>query len=106
MIRFATLFLIAAVLPAAGAQVYTGVITDSMCAANHKMMKITPESKCVIECVRMGGDTRYALWDGKNVYKLSDQQTPEKFAAQKVRVTGTLYTKTGIIKVEKIEPAR
>lgn len=40
---------------------------------------------------------------GKNTYKLSDQQTPEKFAAQKVTVTGTLYPKTGVIKVDKME---
>jgi hypothetical protein len=47
---------------------------------------------------------KYALHDGKKMYVLSDQQTPEKFAAQKVKVTGTLYTKTNIIKVDKIEP--
>jgi hypothetical protein len=37
---------------------------------------------------------------------LSDQETPEKFAAQKVKVTGKLYPKTGVIAVEKIEPAK
>jgi hypothetical protein len=35
----------------------------------------------------------YVLYDGKNVYELSDQKTPEKFAAQKVRVTWTLDSK-------------
>ena len=42
----------------------------------------------------------YALNDGKNVYTLSDQQTPEKFAAQKVKVIGTLDVKTKTIQVD------
>ena len=34
---------------------------------------------------------------------LSDQQAPEKFAGQKVKVTGTLNAKTKTIEVKKIE---
>ncbi|HUQ91911.1 MAG TPA: hypothetical protein VM120_09525 [Bryobacteraceae bacterium] len=85
---------------------YTGDITDSMCVLNHKMMKITPDSKCVRECVKNSKDVKYVLYDGKNTYKLSDQKTPGRFAAQKVRVTGTLFSKTGVIKVDKIEVAK
>jgi hypothetical protein len=35
---------------------------------------------------------KYVLWDAaaKKTYKLSDQKTPEKFAAKKVTVMGTL----------------
>jgi hypothetical protein len=84
-------------------QTFTGTITDSMCVANHAMMHVTPEANCARECVRAGSSVKYVLFDGKNTYKLSDQQTPAKFAAQKVRVTGVLFTKTGIIQVEKIE---
>jgi hypothetical protein len=84
-------------------QTFTGTITDSMCVADHAMMHVTPDAKCVRECVRAGSSVKYVLFDGKNAYKLSDQQTPAQFAAQKVRVTGTLFTKTGIIQVEKIE---
>jgi hypothetical protein len=83
---------------------FTGVITDTMCGADHSHMGIKPDSKCVRECVRSG--SKYALWDGKKLYTLSDQQTPEKFAAEKVRITGTLFEKTGIIKVDKIEAAK
>ena len=36
---------------------------------------------------------------------LSDQQTAGKFAAKQVKVTGALYEKTGILKVDKIEAA-
>ena len=87
------------------ASTFTGVITDTMCGANHAHMGIKPESKCVRECVKPGGQWKYALLvDGKKMYKLSDQQTPEKFAAQKVTVTGVLYEKTEILKVDKIEP--
>lgn len=88
------------------AQTFTGVITDSMCANNHKMMNITPEEKCVRECVGKDKAIKYALYDGKNVYKLSDQKLPEQFAAKRVKVTGKLFQKTGIIQVEKIELAK
>jgi hypothetical protein len=47
----------------------------------------------------------YALFDGQNVLKLSDQKIPAKVAAQKVKVTGTLDPKTKTIKVVSIEPA-
>ena len=99
MIRIAQLFLIAV---AAGAQTFTGIITDSSCVLNHKM----PDSKCIEECLKLDKGTKYVLFDGRKAYKLSDQETPARFAAQRVRVTGTLYEKTGIIKVDRIEPAR
>lgn len=83
---------------------FTGVVTDSMCGKDHAMMNITPDSKCATECVK--GGSKYALYDGKKVYVLSDQATPAKFAGQKVKVTGTLVAKTGIIKVTGIEQAK
>jgi hypothetical protein len=47
-------------------------------------------------------DATYVLADGKDVYELSDQQAPEKFAAQKVRVVGRLRAGSRIIQVESI----
>ena len=44
--------------------------------------------------------------DGKTSYELSDQKTPEKFAAAKVTVTGTLDPSTKVIKVDKISAAK
>jgi hypothetical protein len=86
---------------------FTGVITDTMCGKNHAAMNITPDGKCVQECVRLDPKKwKYALHDGQTMYTLSDQQTPEQFAGKKVKVTGVLYTKTGIIKVDKIEAAK
>jgi hypothetical protein len=88
-------------------RVFTGVITESMCKRNHAMMGgKTPDAQCVIDCVKADKSVKYALHDGKKLYVLSDQQTPEQFAAQKVRVKGVLYEKTQIIKVESIEAAR
>ena len=49
-----------------------------------------------------GARRRYALYDGKSAYVLSDQKRPEKFAGQKVTVTGTLDEKAKTIKVESI----
>jgi hypothetical protein len=69
------------------------------------MMNIAPDAKCIVQCVK-GHGSKYALLDGTNLYKLSDQQTPEKFAGQKVKVTGVLYPKTGILKVESITAAK
>ncbi|MBC8167807.1 MAG: hypothetical protein H7Y20_18295 [Bryobacteraceae bacterium] len=46
------------------------------------------------------------LHDGKKSYRLSDQRTPAQFATQKVNVTGTLFPKTGVIKVDRIEPVK
>jgi len=97
------LFIAATVFAGSASETFTGTITDSMCVANHAMMHVSPDAKCVRECAKAGGTVKYALYDGKNVYKLSDQVTPADFAGQKVKVTGTLFTKTGIIRVDKIE---
>ena len=94
------LFAGALLAAAAGQQTFTGVITDSMCGQDHAMMKVTPDSKCVQECVKHG--SKYALFDGKAAYVLSDQKTPEQFAGQRVKITGTLSEKTKILKVDSI----
>lgn len=102
MTKLIATFAISALL-ACGAT-FKGVITDSMCNLDHKAMNMGPDAECVKACVKHG--SKYILHDGKTAYKLSDQQTPEKFAGQKVTVTGTLFEKTGVIKVDKIEPAK
>jgi hypothetical protein len=68
-------------------------------------MKMGPDDECVRACVK-SHKAKYVLHDGKSTYRLSDQQAPEKFAAKRVKITGTLYPKTGVIQVDKIEPAR
>ena len=83
-------------------QTVTGVITDEMCGLDHKAMNVKPDSKCVVECAKMG--STYVLASGAKIYKLSDQKTPAKFAGQKVTVTGTLDGKT--LKVDSIQSAK
>jgi hypothetical protein len=99
-----TTLLMAGTLFAAGPRTFTGVITDSMCGKDHSMMHLTPDSKCVTECVKAGA--KYALYDGKTVYVLSDQKAPEKFAGQKVKVTGTFDEAAKVLKVSSITAAK
>src|ERR1017187_9136322 len=97
-----------AVVFAAAAMAFTGVITDDMCATgNHKDMKATSDAKCVLDCVK-GMNGKYVLYDAKakKSYVLSDQKTPEKFAARKVTVVGTLDDAGKNLKVDSIAAAR
>ena len=84
-------------------QTFTGVITDSMCAATgHAAMRMGPtDGDCTVACVMSHG-ALYVLLDGKQVYDLSDQRTPETLAGQKVRVAGTLDATTKLITVASI----
>src|SRR5205814_2766510 len=91
---------LAGLLPA---ETFTGVITDTMCGSKHGMLKGQPDDQCIKVCVK--GSSEYALFDGKNVLKLSDQKTSAKFAAQRVKVTGVYNASTKTIKVGSIEPA-
>lgn len=93
-------------LIAGQSRAFTGVISDSMCLRDHTMMKVTPDSKCVKECVKASKDITYSLLVGKNAYTLDDREKPAKFAGQKVRVTGVLQAKTKVIEVASIEAAR
>ena len=90
-----------------GKQKFTGAITDSMCAeADHSRMRMGPtDAECTIACIDAHGAS-YVLYDGKEVYALSDQRTPEKFAGKKVTVTGTLDAKTRTIQVDSITAAK
>ena len=88
-------------------QTFAGVITDSMCEdGDHSHMRMGPtDAECTKACVDAHGAT-YVLYDGKNVYTLSDQKTPEKFAGKRVTVSGTLDAKAKIIQVESISAAK
>jgi hypothetical protein len=82
---------------------FTGVITDTMCGAKHAMLKNQPDDQCVKACTK--GSSEYALFDGAAVRKLSDQKTPAKFAARRVKVKGTYDERSKTIKVTSIEPS-
>jgi hypothetical protein len=102
-----SLLAVAALSAAPGKQTFTGIITDDMCGkAGHSQMRMGPtDADCTIACISAHGAT-YVLYDGREVYTLSDQRTPEQFAAQRVRVTGPLDAKTKTIQVESIRAAK
>jgi hypothetical protein len=88
-------------------QIIKGVITDSMCEkGDHSQMRMGPtDAECTKACVDVHGAS-YVLYDGKQAYTLSDQKTPEKFAGQRVTISGTLDAKTKTIQVDSIAPAK
>jgi len=97
-----SLLLTAVAMHAHAAETFTGVITDTMCGAKpHTMMKNHTAPECVKMCTK--GPYVYALFDGATVMKLSDQKTSARYAAQKVKVTGTYDEKSKTIKVASIE---
>ncbi len=101
------LLAIAVLFAAPGKQTFTGVVTDSMCeTGDHSRMRMGPtDADCAKACVDVHG-AQYVLYDGKEVYKLSDQKAPEKFAGKKVTVTGSLDAKTKTIQVGSINAAK
>ena len=103
----ASLFVIASLSASQTTQTFTGVITDSECATgDHSRMRMgSDDAECARACVSAHGAS-FVLYGGKEVYALSDQQTPDKFAGQKVTVTGTLDAKTKTIHVKTITAAR
>ena len=96
------LLAIAALAPQ-GRRTFTGTITDAMCAnADHAAMRMGPtDAECTVACAGEH-DAAYVLFDGKDVYQLSDQRTPERFAARRVAVVGRLDVKTRTIQVDSI----
>jgi hypothetical protein len=85
-------------------RVFAGIITDTMCGPSHKLTELKPEGQCVLACVKRDRKVKYALYDGTNLFVLSDQRTPEKFAARQVRVAGVLDESTRRLMVESIVP--
>ena len=101
-----SLLLVAALSAAQAKQTFTGTVTDALCAtAGHSSMKMGPtDADCTKACVT-GHGAKYVLLVDKQVYGLSDQKTPEKFAGQKVQVVGKLDEKTRMIQAESITKA-
>ena len=102
------MFVAAVTLSAAPApRTFVGTISDDMCAvAGHASMRMGPtDAECTRACVGLHG-AAYVLVSGRNVYRLSDQQTPDRLAGQRVRVVGTLDDKTETIQVQSIEADR
>jgi|SRR5579862_9463896 len=101
------LLAVAALSECSSRHTFTGTITDDVCSkADHSRMQMGPtDGECAIACIDVHGAS-WVLYDGKESYTLSDQQTPEKFAGQKVKVQGTLDAKTKKIQVNSISAAK
>jgi hypothetical protein len=103
----ASLLVVASLSAGQSTQTFTGIITDSECSTgNHSQMRMgSNDAECTRACVSAHGAS-FVLYTGKEVYALTDQQTPDKFAGQKVRVTGMLDAKTKTIQVKSIAAAQ
>ena|ERR1035437_5657503 len=68
---------------------WDGFVTDTHCGTNcQRTSHMTPDRACVRRCVKSG--SKYGLWFKDHVYLLEPQSEAAKFAAEGVRVTGTL----------------
>ena len=97
-------------------QTFRGEIGDTQCALNvHSMTRSHAEmlkskkmggtpGACASYCVQyLGGD--FVLSSKNDVYRLDNQEKVRLFAGQKVKITGTLESKTKTIHIVGIEPA-
>lgn len=93
---------------------FTGDIMDSLCAkdGSHAEMEKAhgfPADRagakaCTLACAKAGGS--FVLYDPatKTVYQLSDQAKAERFAGDKVKVSGDYDDASQTIAVTKIRP--
>ena len=88
-----------------------GEIMDSRCAidGSHNKMMTQNGAKdvrdCTLECAKSGGSFVLYDPDTKTVYQLDDQQKPEKFAGQRVRISGTYDESSKTMHVQSIQTA-
>jgi hypothetical protein len=96
-------------------QVFKGEISDSQCALNvhslsrshDEMLKKksigTTAADCTRYCVKYMGGV-YVISVKDKVYKIDNQELGDRFAGQKVKLTGVLDVKSNMIAVQSIEP--
>ena len=96
-------------------ETFRGEISDSQCALNvhslsrshEEMLKKknigTTAADCARYCVKYLGGV-FVLSVRDKVYKLDKQDLAEKYAGQKVKLTGALDAKSNVIAVRDIEP--
>ena len=92
---------------AQSSQTFTGTITDDECpVADHSGMRMgSTDAACAIACVD-DHSVPFVLFDGKEVYRLSDQEKSREFAGKKVAVVGTLDAETNTIQVSSMAAAK
>ena len=87
-------------------QTFSGTITDEECPiADHSGMRMgSTDAACTIACVD-DHSVPFILFDGKEIYRLSDQDKSREFAGKKVAVVGTLDSRTRTIQVTSMAAA-
>ena len=63
------------------------------------------DAACTIACVD-DHTVPFVLFDGNEVYRLSDQEKSREFAGKKVAVVGTLDSETNTIQVNSMTAAK
>ena len=63
------------------------------------------DTACAIACAEVHG-AQFVLFEGKEIYQLSDQGKSKEFAGKKVTVVGTLDSKTKTIQVNSMAAAK
>jgi hypothetical protein len=88
-----------------GREIFTGVITDSLCMEGHHNDVIKSEKNCVLTCVKFEG-AQFVLYNAENKhdYNLDDQQQPKAFAGQEVIVIGSYDKASNSIRVIQVRP--
>lgn len=88
-----------------------GGIMDSRCAiegSHEKMMRqngLKNSKDCTLQCAKSGGSFVLIDPETKTVYQLDNQQKPEPFAGQRVRISGTYDEPSKTMHIESIESA-
>src|SRR5689334_14730306 len=83
----------------AGPITVSGVVSDAMCGAKH-VMQDKSAAECTRECVKKG--SKFALVSGDKLYVLEGHEAElDKFAGQRVTVSGTLSGETIAVSVVK-----
>jgi hypothetical protein len=98
----------------AGETTFEGEIADSQCAmgvhsinrSHREMIEMghagSTAQDCTRYCVHSRGG-RYVFLTKHDAFKLDNQEMAEKYAGQRVRLTGTLDSKANIIQVKTME---
>ena len=87
----------------AGADTWTGFITDTHCGKNGASKDHT--ARCVEKCVKGGSKAQIMNEADGKLLDLDSMDKVKSLVGTKVTVTGTLDPKTHVIAVEKAEKA-
>jgi hypothetical protein len=92
----------AAIVEKQSATMLTGIVSDSMCGADHGI-KAVGDAECTRMCVELGA--QFALVVGKRKYTLQGHPADlYRFAGDKVRVKGRVVSRDTMI-VEEVAPS-